>query len=118
MLTLEDQAFKYHFSHLQRGIQSPKPLASELYSKGIITEDVRDQIILPNCNTVQDRNGILLIAVGQAISNNPQCFHQFVQILDDEPTTKSLSKMLLYTYCELYHNRHTEKTEMSPKTTH
>lgn len=48
----------------------------------------------------------MLIAVGQAISSDPRCFHHFVQILDDEPTTKLLSKMLLDTYCELLTHMH------------
>lgn len=100
-VTREAQAFKYHFSDLQSGIQSPLALASKLYSIGIITEAVHDQTMLP-CYTVQEKNRILLTGVKQAIFSNPRCFRKFVQILDDEPTTEPLRKKLLETYCELY----------------
>ena len=85
--------FKKHYNYLQSGIQSPSELASQLYSGDIITQDVRDRGQMTTSTTLE-RNSILLNAVEQAISSNPQCFRQFMKILDDEPTTKPLCTLL------------------------
>ena len=89
--------FKKHYNDLQSGIQSPSELASNLYSGDIITQDVRDRGQMTTSTTLE-RNAILLNAVEQAISSNPQCFQQFMKILDDEPTTKPLRTLLKDTY--------------------
>ena len=91
--------FKRHYSDLQRGIQSPSELAGELYSGNIITPDVRNRGQMTTSTTLE-RNAILLNAVEQAISSDPQCFQQFMDILDDEPTTKPLCTLLKDTYGE------------------
>ena len=77
-------------------------IAGILYSKGIIHEDVRDRAQLPS-NTCLKSNQILLNAVEQAIKTHPQWqFHQFLDILADEPTIEPLYKRLQESYCELY----------------
>ena len=91
--------FKKHYNDLQSGIQSPSELASKLYSRNIIAQDVRNRGQMTTY-TIRERNAILLNAVEQAISSDPKCFRQFMKILDDEPTTKPLHALLKDTYGE------------------
>ena len=100
MSTPELLVFKKHFSELQGGIQSPSELAGKLYSKSIIAQNVREAAQLPT-STVHDKITALLDGVERAISSDPQCFHQLMDILDDDPTTKTLHTKLMNTYCEL-----------------
>ena len=95
----ELRVFREHYKHLQIGIQSPLALVGLLYSNGIIPFDVRNTVQLPG-NTVLSRNQILLNAVEQAISSDPQYFYQFMDSLADEPANKSLHTKIMNTYCE------------------
>ena len=96
----ESLVFKEHYSTLQCGIQSPSELAGKLFSKSIITQNVREAAQLTT-STVHEKNTALLDGVERAISSDPQYFHQFMTILDDDPTTKPLHTLLMNTYCEL-----------------
>ena len=100
-MTPEFQAFKKHFHDLQVGIQSPEVLACKLYSSDIIDNAVREKTNLASL-TVLEKNVFMLTAVEQAISSDPQVFHQFIKDLDDEPTNAIFHKMLLDAYCEWY----------------
>lgn len=100
MSTLESLVFRKHYSALQCGIQSPSVLAGKLFSKSIIAPNVREAAQLTT-TTVHQNNTTLLDGVERAISSDPQCFHQFINILDDDPTTKPLRTKLMNTYCEL-----------------
>ena len=94
--------FRRHYNDLQDGIQSPSVLAGLLYSSNIIDADVRDTVQLPG-NTVRRKNQILLNAVEQAISSDPQCFHQLMDSLVDEAANKPLHIRIMDTYCEWSH---------------
>lgn len=96
----ESLVFKKHYSDLQCGIQSPSELAGKLFSKSIITQNVREAAQLTT-STVHEKNTALLDGVERAISSDPQCFHQFVDILGGDPTTKPLYTLLMNTYCKL-----------------
>ena len=91
--------FRRHYNDLQDGIQSPSVLAGLLYSSNIIDADVRDTVQLPG-NTVRRKNQVLLNAVEQAISSDPQCFHQLMDSLFDEAANKPLHTRVMNTYCE------------------
>ena len=52
-------------------------------------------------STVLEGNTVLLNAVERAIVSNPQCFHQFMEILDEDPTIQPLCMKLMNTYDEL-----------------
>ena len=98
----ERLVFKEYYSDLQWAIQSPGVFACNLYSKGIIDEEVRDRAQLLSITCVE-RNQILLSAVEQAIKTHPQHFQQFLDILADEPTTECLYRRILESYSELNH---------------
>ena len=99
----EFRVFKRHYNDLQDGILSPSALACLLYSSNVIPVDVRDIVQLPG-NTVRGKNQILLNAVEQAISCDPQCFHQLMAGLVDEAANKPLHTRLMNTYSEWSYN--------------
>ena len=100
MSATESIVFREHYSELQTRLQSPSLIAGKLYSRKIIDRNVRNagQMIT---STVLEKTTALLNAVEQAIASNPQCFQQFMEILDDDPTTKPLYALLMNTYGEL-----------------
>ena len=100
MSTIESIVFREHYSDLQSGLQSPSWIAGKLYSKKIIDRNVRNAGQMTK-STVLEKNIALLDAVEQAISCDPQCFHQFMDILDDDPTTQPLHMKLMSKYDEL-----------------
>ena len=118
MSTIESIVFRKHYSKLQNGLQSPSLIAGELYSKNIIDQNVRDagQMIT---STVLAAITVLLNAVERAISKNPQCFHQFMDILDEDPTTQPLRMKLMNTYDELRqsHSNSSSSLPQSPSST-
>ena len=100
MSTIESRVFRKHYSQLQTGLQSPSLIAGKLYSKMIIDWNVRNAVQMTN-STVLEKSTALLDAVEQAISCDPQCFHLFMEILDDDPTTYPLHTLLMSTYDKL-----------------
>ena len=91
--------FRKHYHELQYGMQAPTVLAGRLYAEGIIDDIVRDTVQMSSIIKVE-KNQILLNAVEQAISSDSQCFHQFIGILGDEPSTKPLHSMIMASYRE------------------
>ena len=99
-MSTESMVFRKHYSDLQDSVQTPSMLASTLYSKGIIGRHIRNKTQLVSL-TVDEKNQVLLNAVEQAVLSDPQCFHQLMDILVDEPSTKPLHTRIMETYCEL-----------------
>ena len=118
MSTTESKVFKKHYSELQNGLQSPSLITGELYSKNIIDRNVRNAAQMTT-STVLEKNTALLDAVEQATANDPQCFHQFMEILDDDPTTQPLRMKLMSTYDELRqsHSNSSSSLPQSPSST-
>ena len=52
-------------------------------------------------STILEGNTVLLNAVERAIVSDPQCFHQFMEILDEDPTIQPLCMKLMSKYDEL-----------------
>ena len=102
-MSIESIVFKEYYSDLQASVQTPSQLASILYSHKIIDRPVRNKAQLMIL-TVDEKNLVLFNAVEQAISSDPQCFHQLMDILADEPATKPLHTKMVNTYCELVNN--------------
>ena len=109
----ESLVFQEHYSDLQHCIQSPSTLAGILYAKGLVSRDVRNQVQQLNLTTDQ-KNSCLLNAVEQIIYCDPQSFHQFMDILYDEPTNRRLHAMIMENYSELTHHLHFVCNPMLP----
>ena len=114
MSTIESKVFIKHYSELQNGLQSPSLIAGELYSMNIIDQNVRDAVQMTT-SPVHERNAILLNAIERAISSDPQCFHQFMDILDDDPTTRPLHMKLKYTYYDKLQQSHSNRSSSLPQ---
>ena len=99
-MSTESMMFKEYYSDLLANVQIPSELASILYSKSIISRHVRNKAQLMSL-TVDEKNLVLFNAVEQAISSDPQCFHQLMDIFANEPATKPLQTRMMNTYCEL-----------------
>ena len=106
--------FQEHYSDLQHCIQSPSTLAGILYAKGLVSRDVRNQVQQLNLTTDQ-KNSCLLNTVERIIYCDPQKFHQFMDILYDEPTNRRLHAMIMENYSELTHHLHFVCNPMLPK---
>ena len=116
MSITESKVFRKHYSELQRGLQSPSLIAGKLYSKNIIDQNVRDAVQMTNSTVLATTcNTVLLNAVGQAIFSDPQCFHQFMDILYDDPTTQPLHMKLLNTYCGELRQSHSNSSSSLPQ---
>ena len=109
----ESLVFQEHYSDLQHCIQSPSTLAGILYAKGLVSRDVRNQVQQLNLTTDQ-KNSCLLNAVERIIYCDPQRFHQFMDILHDEPTSRRLHAMIMENYSELTHHLHFVCNPMLP----
>ena len=87
-------AFKQCLALLADGITDPGRLAFELYSKDLISRDLRREAELPTISVPQ-RNRILLSAVEDQIITSPASkFKVFLGILHGEPSLRHLATML------------------------
>ena len=94
--TPEAMAFRNHFAELAKAIQDPVGLAMELYSRGIITQE-----LLSSINETQSKQASkvkLLQAVGDQISLTPGKFDVFLSILKGDASLKLIAKNMQSTY--------------------
>ena len=81
--------FREHYDRLYYAIQDPLSLAIRLYSTGIISSAVKEQMAVMNLSRLEKSNA-LLSAVEMQIQAVPQAFHVFLLALSEEPSTHSL----------------------------
>ena len=94
----ENRAFQKCFAVLSDGIFDPGWLASELYSKDMISREVRQEVQLETLNA-QTRTYKLLSAVEDQIIASPASkFKDFLYILHSESSCEHLAKELEETY--------------------
>ena len=90
----EHQAFQKCFAVLNNGILDPGWLASELFTRGMISSNVRQEAQLDSL-AASKRTHKLLSAVEQQIKTSPTSkFREFLDILYSEPAQKHLARML------------------------
>ena len=90
----ECQAFQKCFAVLNNGISDPGWLASELYSRGMISSNVRQEAQLETL-AAPTRTHKLLSAVEHQIKTNPTSkFRDFLYILHRDPSLEHLARML------------------------
>ena len=105
--TVGHDLLKKHYSDLVGTIQDPAGLAGSLYSRGIISRSVRDEIQQRDLITKR-KNEVLINAVEAQVTTDPSMFQVFMEVLKDEPSLStivermtSLSKYALC-LCSLY----------------
>ena len=92
----ELQVFRKHFYDLTIAIQDPDTLAVRLYSEGIITESVRDNVIIQQLPK-QVKCTILAIAMETSLKLKPSNFTAFIDILRSDRTLWPIARLLLRT---------------------
>ena len=90
----EYQAFQKHFAVLNDGITDLSWLAAQLYSKDMISRNVRQEAELET-TTAPTRTRKLLSAVKDQILTSPEPkFGDFLDILHSEPSLDHLARKL------------------------
>ena len=94
----EYQAFRKHFAVLNDGITDPSWLAAQLYSRDIISRNVRREAE-HETTPAPTRTRKLLSAVEDQILTSPEPkFRLFLYILHSEPSLDHLARKLEETY--------------------
>ena len=90
----EYQAFQKHFAVLSDGISDPGWLATQLYSRDMISRDMRQEAQLETL-PAPIRTRKLLSAVEDQILTSPEPkFSDFLYILHSEPSLEHLARKL------------------------
>ena len=85
--TVGHDLLKKHYSDLVGTIQDPAGLACSLYSRGIITRSVRDEIQQQRGDLITKRkNEVLINAVEAQVTMDPSMFQAFMGVLKEEPS--------------------------------
>ncbi len=75
------------------GVIDPLMMALKLISENIIDQSILERIRLPS-STKNEKACDVLTAICSAVRINPDCFANFCNILDNEPVTKDISRIL------------------------
>ena len=97
----ECQAFQKSFAVLSDGISDPVWLASELYSRDMISRDVRQEAQLETLPASTRTRKLLSAIEDQIKTGSASKFRGFLDILHSEPSLKHLARKLEEAYCKL-----------------
>ena len=87
--TLEYRIFRKHYDRLVLSIQDPLPLATRLFTKGVIISAVKEKISVLGLSTLE-KNNALLTAVEKHIQLDPQIINVFLSASNEDPSLQSL----------------------------
>ena len=87
--TLEYRIFRKHYDRLVLSIEDPLPLATRLFTKGVIISAVKEKISVLGLSTLE-KNNALLTAVEEHIQLDPQKINVFLSALNEDPSLQSL----------------------------
>ncbi len=90
-------AFRHHSSDLITVLQNPEVLAWQLYSHGVVSNTVVDEVCLPNLAPVY-RKARLLTAVRDQIVVDSTSFGSLLLVLKMQPYLASIAQRLEQTY--------------------
>ena len=85
--------FREHYDRLYHAIQDPLSLATRLFSKGIITSEVKEEMSVLGRSRL-DKNNALLSAVETQIRSDPSVLYVFLVTLNEDPSMKLLVKSM------------------------
>ena len=91
--TPEYRIFREHYSRLYNAVQDPLSLATQLFSQGIITSVVKEQISVPTLTRLE-KNNALLSAVEVQVRTSPSMYHTFLSALKEDPSMQSLMESM------------------------
>ena len=78
------ELLKKHYTDLVGSIQDPAGIAGSLYSRGVISRCVRDEIQERDL-TKQRKNEVLINAVEAQVTTDPSVYQVFMEVLGGEP---------------------------------
>ena len=98
--TPEYRAFRVHYDRLVHAIQDPLPLATRLFTQGIITYEVKDRVHILGLSKLEKTDKLLSAIEGQ-IRSDRNMFQNFLSALNENPSMHPLvesmqSKCVLY----------------------
>ena len=97
----ELRVFTLYFSKLAAAIPHPEQLAIELYSRGVVSREVRDETMHIVGQPAFYRTAKLLSAVECPIELNPGTFHAFISVLRGDPSLVYLADAMSDEYRKL-----------------
>ena len=100
--SLESQAFRKHFGELCHAISDPEWLASELFSKGMISNDALDDTITTMGISRTYKTRRLLCHLMGTLSSNPECFQKFISTLKSSKHLEWIGNKVLAAYGNMY----------------
>ena len=89
---------KKHYRNLVGTIQDPAGIAGSLYSRGIISQCVRDEIQQRDL-TNERKNEVLINAVEAQVTTDPSVYQVFMEVLGEEPYLSNIVRNVSET-CE------------------
>ena len=66
-------------------IQDPAGVAGSLYSRGVISQYVRDEVQQRGDLTIKRKNEVLINAVEAQVTTDPSMYQVFMEVLGEEP---------------------------------
>lgn len=81
---------KKHYRDLVCAIQDPAGLAGSLYSRGIISQSVRDEVQQRGDLITKRKNEVLINAVEAQVTTDPSMFQVFMEVLKEEPSLSTI----------------------------
>ena len=95
--TLEYRTFREHYDRLVHTIQDPLPLATRLFTHGIITYEVKDRVNILGLSKLEKTDKLLSAIEGQ-IRSEPNMFQHFLSALNEDPTMHLLVESMQSKY--------------------
>ena len=98
--TPEYRTFREHYDRLYHAIQDPLSLATQLFTRNIITSAVKGKMNIVGLSTLE-KNSLLLSAVEMQIQTNSSVYHVFLSALKEDPSMQSLVESMESKCCAL-----------------
>ena len=98
--TPEYRTFREHYDRLYHAIQDPLSLATQLFTRSIVTSAVTGRMIAVGLSTLE-KNGVLLSAIEMQIRTDPRRFYEFLSALIEDPALQSLVESMQSKCCAL-----------------
>ena len=87
--TPEYRTFREHYDRLVHAIQDPLPLATRLFTQGIIDPILLQRVNVPALPPFQNAITLLTAVLGK-IQTDPSTFDVFLSALNEDPSMQSL----------------------------
>ena len=91
--TPEYRTFREHYDRLYHAIQNPLSLVTRLFSQGIVTSEVKEEMSVLGRSRL-DKNNTLLSAVETQIRTDPSVFYVLLATLNEDPSMQSLAESM------------------------